>query len=75
MMFILDKIMLLPLQSVMWVAEAVEKAAIDAQAVTRQEAAQRLQDLYRMWEAGEISDDEFDAAEAFWLGKLEGQEK
>lgn len=72
-MFILDKIFLSPLQGALWVAKAVEEAANDAQAKSREDAAQQLKELYRAWEAGDISDEAFDTAEQVWVDILEGR--
>ncbi len=72
-MFILDSVLLAPLHGMVWLARAVDDAAGDLRASRRRDAVQELQDLYRALQRGEITDDEFDAAEQILLKELEGQ--
>jgi hypothetical protein len=69
--FILDDILLLPLRGIHWVAREIHNAAHqeldhEADAITAE-----LSDLYRMLEAGKITEAEFGAREKTLLDRLD----
>lgn len=73
-MFIIDDILLLPVKGVVWLADKIKEQAEDRlyNVTALKEAMQELQARY---EAGEISQKEYDNLEAKYLKAIEEAQK
>ena len=70
-MFLIDDLVLSPAKGFMWLCRELQKAAEQAQADDRDALMRRLQSLHMRLEAGEMTEDEFDAAEQEILDRLD----
>lgn len=73
-MFFIDDVMLSPFKGFLFIAKEVAKAVDQARESERDQAMQELASLHKRLEAGEITEDEFDARESELLDLLEGHE-
>jgi len=73
-MLLLDDILLLPVHGVLWVFREIGAAAQQELDAETDNIKARLSELYRMLEAGQISEAEFDAEEKQLLERLEARE-
>jgi hypothetical protein len=70
-MLIIDDLLLAPIQGVMWVVEKIGEAAQedhDNESVT---ITNELSELYKLLEAGQVTEEEFDSRERELLDRLE----
>lgn len=74
-MFLIDNILGAPLHGVVWLAKKIHTAALDENKQEAETATQQLTELYRMLEAGQISEAEFDKREAYLLDQMEQYEQ
>ncbi len=72
-MFFLDDIVLSPFKGFLFIAKEVAKAVDQARESERDEVMKELANLHKLLEAGDLTDDEFDARESELLDKLEGE--
>lgn len=70
-MFILDDILLSPVRGITWVFKKVHQAALDEIDQRGERITAELSELYRMLEAGAITEEEFDARERQLLDQLD----
>ena len=73
-MFIVDDIVMSPFKGLLFIAKEVAKAVDQAKEADRNNAMRELSELHHKLEAGEITDDEFDARESELLDLLEGDQ-
>ncbi len=72
-MFFIDDVMLSPFKGFMFIAKEVAKAVDQARESDRANAMKDLAMLHQQLEAGEISEEEFDARESELLDLLENE--
>jgi hypothetical protein len=70
-MLIVDDILLFPLRGIHWIAREMYNAAQQELAGQAAAITAELSELYRMFERGEISEEEFDRREKELLDRLE----
>ena len=70
-MLIVDDILLFPVKGLLWVFEEICNAAEQDRLDEGERITQEIQQLYTMWEGGEIDDTEFDRREAELLDRLD----
>ncbi len=70
-MLLLDDLIASPFKFVLWVMEQVHDAAQQEMREETERIPLELAELYRMLEAGQISEDEFDRRERALLDRLE----
>ena len=73
-MFIIDDILMSPLNGFMMIAKEIHKAANQARAADAQAITNDLSALYERLDRGEITEDEFDEMENALLDRLEALE-
>ena len=70
-MLLIDSILLAPLQGVLWVARQLDDAVRQAQEQEEAALKARLRELHLRLEAGQLSEQEFEAQEARLLDRLD----
>lgn len=70
-MFLLDDLLASPVKFVLWVMEQVHDAAQQEMREEAQRIPLELAELYRMFEAGQLSEQEFDRRERKLLSRLD----
>jgi Gas vesicle protein G len=70
-MFIVDDVLMAPINGVFWVFDEIRKAAEQELANESEALTLELQQLYAMLEAGKITEAEFDQREAELLDRLD----
>jgi hypothetical protein len=70
-MFLLDDILFLPMNGVLWICNEIHDAAEQELSNESDAITAQLQKLYTLLEAGNISETEFDLREAELLDKLD----
>lgn len=70
-MFLLDDILFLPMNGVLWICNEIQDAAEQELSNESDAITAQLQKLYTLLEAGNISETEFDLREAELLDKLD----
>lgn len=70
-MFLLDDLLASPVKFVLWVMEQVHDAAEQEMREEAQRIPLELAELYRMFEAGQLSEQEFDRRERKLLSRLD----
>jgi Gas vesicle protein G len=70
-MLLLDDILLSPITGFLWIVKEINNAAQQELDSERDAVTAELGYLYMMLEAGQISDDEFDAREQVLLDRLD----
>jgi hypothetical protein len=70
-MLIIDDLLLAPIQGVMWVVEKIGEAALEDQGNESATITNELSELYKLLEAGQVSEEEFDSREKELLDRLE----
>ncbi len=73
-MFFVDDVLLSPFKGFLFIAKEVAKAVDQAREHERDDAMKELANLHKQLEAGEITEEEFDARESELLDLLEGEE-
>jgi hypothetical protein len=70
-MLLIDDLLLAPLRGVLWVARKIDEAARQEQEREEEALKARLQRLYLQLEAGQLTEQEFEAQEAELLDRLD----
>lgn len=70
-MFLVDDILMAPINGVMWVFKEIYEAAEQERLNEAENITLELQKLYRSLESGSISEEDFDAREAELLDRLD----
>ncbi|MBI5445105.1 MAG: gas vesicle protein GvpG [Deltaproteobacteria bacterium] len=70
-MFVLDDILLFPVRSIGWIFRQVKEAAAQELEARSTRITEELGRLYARLEAGELTEEEFDAREKELLDELE----
>jgi len=70
-MLLIDNILLAPVHGLLWVFNEIHKAALQERVNEKATLTARLSELYLMLERGEITDEEFNAAEKETLDRLD----
>jgi len=70
-MLIIDDLLLAPIQGVMWVVEKIGEAAQEDLSNESVTITNELSELYKLLEAGQVSEEEFDSREKVLLDRLE----
>ncbi len=70
-MFLLDDILFLPMNGVLWICNEIQDAAEQELHNESDTITAQLQKLYTLLEAGDVSESEFDVLEAELLDRLD----
>lgn len=73
-MFIVDDILMAPINGILWIFKEIHEAAEQERVSEAENITLELQKLYRSLESGTISEEEFDAREAELLDRLDSIE-
>lgn len=74
-MFLVDDIFLFPGRSIFWIFREIHHAVEEEIAGEAEAITAKLGELYRMLETGQMTEEEFDAAERALLDRLEAIEQ
>ena len=70
-MFLIDDILLFPVHGVLWVLKEIHNAVEADRANESETITARLSELYMMLETGQVTEEEFNAAEKVLLDRLD----
>lgn len=70
-MFLIDDILLFPFKSLMWIFREINSAVEKDIQAEPEAITAKLSELYMMLETGQITEEEFDAAEKTLLDRLD----
>lgn len=74
-MFILDDLLLFPLKGVLWIGKKLDEAVQAELEENKVALQQKLSELYMQLSLGDITEEEFDEAEALVLDQMEAMER
>jgi ATP-dependent protease HslVU (ClpYQ) ATPase subunit len=70
-MFLIDDLLLAPLQGLLWVARKIDEAVSQEQEKEAEEIQARLRELHQRLESGQLEEQEFEVQEAELLDRLD----
>ena len=73
-MFIIDDLLMAPMNGVLWIFKEIHEAAEQERANEADNITAELQKLYRSLESGDISEEEFESRESVLLDRLDSIE-
>ena len=70
-MFLVDDILFFPVRSILWIFKEIHHAVEEEQANEADAITAKLSELYMMLETGQMTEEEFEAAEKALLDRLD----
>lgn len=74
-MFLVDDVLFSPVHGILWIFRAIHRAVEEEMADEAEAITAKLSELYMMFETGQMTEEEFDAAEKAFLDRLEALEE